>query len=261
MPLSTFAGGALVGTRYRLPAPDASDAGDHAPPKPWVLALHGWRRDHHDFDAVLAGLDAIALDLPGFGAAAAPPSGWDTTAYAAWIAPVLGEMADGPVVLGHSFGGRVAIRLAETHPDKVGALVLTGVPLQRPAGGRRRVAPSVRLARALRRVGVVSDARMETLRHRHGSADYRAATGTMREVLVKSIAEDGQYDAALAGFDGPVELVWGVDDTAATVAGARATLESCAAGNLIELAGVDHFTPQKAPDELRAAVLRHAPAT
>ncbi|HZD66295.1 MAG TPA: hypothetical protein VE152_09375, partial [Acidimicrobiales bacterium] len=43
----------------------------------WVLALHGWRRSHRDFDAVLGGrsgppVDAVALDLPGFGATPAP---------------------------------------------------------------------------------------------------------------------------------------------------------------------------------------------
>ena len=84
MPLSTFAGGRLVGVR-------------HGTDRPWMLALHGWRRDHHDFDEVLAGLDAIALDLPGFGAAAAPPEGWDTADYAEWILPVLDEMAPDPV--------------------------------------------------------------------------------------------------------------------------------------------------------------------
>ena len=100
MALSTFAGGRLWGARYGTAAP-------------WVLALHGWRRDHHDWDEVLEGLDAVALDLPGHGVAPEPPEPWSTRQYAEWVAPALRDLAGGPVVIaGHSFGARVAVQLA-----------------------------------------------------------------------------------------------------------------------------------------------------
>ncbi len=88
---------------------------------PWVLALHGWRRDHRDFEAVLrhSGIDAIALDLPGFGSAAAPEEVWGSSDYAEAVAAVLDEMSAQVVVLGHSFGGRVAVHLAASHPDQI----------------------------------------------------------------------------------------------------------------------------------------------
>ncbi|MGH9207574.1 MAG: alpha/beta fold hydrolase, partial [Acidimicrobiales bacterium] len=79
----------------------------------------------------------------------------------------------GPVVvLGHSFGGRVAIHIAATHPDRVKALVLTGVPqLVRTAGRPKRSAMAFRLARLAHRRGLVSDDRMNRIRHRYGSID------------------------------------------------------------------------------------------
>src|SRR5436309_7264659 len=86
---------------------------------PWVLALHGWRRTHRDFDRVLAGIDAIALDLPGFGASPEPPDAWGSAAFADAITPVLDTFDTAPVVLGHSFGGRVAVQLAAAYPDRV----------------------------------------------------------------------------------------------------------------------------------------------
>ena len=101
MALSTFSSGRLWGARYGTA-------------RPWVLALHGWGRDHHDFDDVLAGLDAVALDLPGHGVAPEPPEPWSTQQYAEWVAPILGDLGGGPwVVLGHSFGARVAVHLAD----------------------------------------------------------------------------------------------------------------------------------------------------
>ena len=49
-----------------------------------VLALPGWMRQRKDFDGVLDGLDAIALDLPGFGGASPePPTAMDAAGYAA----------------------------------------------------------------------------------------------------------------------------------------------------------------------------------
>ncbi|MBW3669386.1 MAG: alpha/beta hydrolase, partial [Actinobacteria bacterium] len=172
--LKAFAGGRLFGSL-------------HGTPPPRVVALHGWARTHRDFDATLAGLDALALDLPGFGATPPPPEPWGAAAYAAAVA----EAVEAPaVIVGHSFGGRVAVHLAVARPDLVRALVLTGVPLLRPPGAvRRKPNPAFRVARALHRRGLVSDARMEAMRQRYGSADYRAAQGVMRAVHVTAVNE------------------------------------------------------------------------
>jgi pimeloyl-ACP methyl ester carboxylesterase len=141
----------------------------------------------------------------------------------------------------------------------VKALVLTGAPLLRPIG-QGRPAPSVahRLTRVLNRVGVVSDARMEARRRRTGSDDYRAATGVMRDVLVRSITEmdDGTYARALPRISCPVELVWGERDAAATPAVAEEAASLLPLASVTILPGVGHLTPTEAPDALRAAIER-----
>ncbi len=250
--LKAFAEGRLFGTRY--------GTGD-----PWLLALHGWRRTNADYLAVLGGgpgseagpLDAIALDLPGFGSAPPPPAPWGSSDYAAALAPVLAEMRKPVVVMGHSFGGRVALSLAASRPEEVCALVLSGVPLRRPAGARRKPAPAFRLARALHRVGLVGDERMERLRYRYGSADYRAATGVMRQVLVRVLGED--YGSQLSLLRCPVELVWGDDDAEAPIGIALALESEIASAHLTVCPGAGHLTPLTAPGALRSAALRHRP--
>jgi pimeloyl-ACP methyl ester carboxylesterase len=225
---------------------------------PGVLALHGWARSHKDFDATLAPadgatLDAVALDLPGFGATPAPPEVWGAAEYAAFVAGVLDEMAAPVVVLGHSFGGKVAVALAVQRPEAVRALVLTGVPLvatKAPVQPARAFA----LTRRAHRLGLVSDARMEAARQRYGSADYRAAEGVMRQILVKSVGE--HYDAELARVTCPVELVWGDPDTASPPAVAERAAELLSSARLTVLPGVGHMTPLEAPRELRAALDR-----
>jgi pimeloyl-ACP methyl ester carboxylesterase len=222
-----------------------------------VLALPGWMRSRNDFRDVLAGTDALAVDLPGFGGASPTPDrALDAAGYADLVAPALDTCAERVIVLGHSFGGRVAVNLAATRPERMAALVLTGVPrLLAPA---RVPAPSgrYRLVRWLHRQGVVSDERMEALRRRRGSDDYRNATGIMRDVLVIAVNEN--YESVLPRVSCPVELVWGDDDTAAPVAMAEAAVSRFGAGATLTIVpGAGHLTPLTAAPSLRAALDRH----
>jgi pimeloyl-ACP methyl ester carboxylesterase len=229
---------------------------------PWLLALHGWRRSHDDFTEMLRGgageeaLDAIAIDLPGFGASPVPAEPWGAPDYAAFLGPVLEEMTDQIVIVGHSFGGRVAVELAQLAGERTAALILTGVPLVRV---RRQARPKMRFrtVRALAGMGLVGRRHLERARERYGSRDYREAQGVMRSVLVRVLAED--YRPSLARLSCPVELVWGEKDTVVPVDVARAALLAIADGRLAILPGIDHFVPTAAPAALRAAVEAHRP--
>ena len=251
--LKAFAGGTVFGECW----------GDE---EPWVLALHGWRRDRGDFTTLFdpgSGLAGIALDLPGFGATPPPPQPWGAADYAEAIFPVLEEFPGPPVVIGHSFGGRVAVALAAAHPDAVGALVLTGVPLvQTGASTRRRPPARFRLARAAHARGFLGEARMEALRQRYGSPDYRHASGVMRQVLVRSVNET--YEAELGRIACPVEMVWGDDDAETPLAVAKAAAgllrqADSVAVNLTVCPGAGHMTPLSVPEVLRQAAASHRP--
>lgn len=224
-----------------------------------VLALPGWMRQRTDFATVLAGLDAIALDLPGFGGTSPEPAeATGAAGYAQLVAPALDACSPGVVVVGHSFGGRVAVHLAAAWPDRVGALVLTGVPRLVPPAQASKPKASFRMVRWLHRHHLVSDARMDGLRRKYGSADYRNASPLMRDVLVRVVNED--YADLLPGITCPVELVWGDDDTAAPLAMAEQAKHLFGGPvTLTVLPGAGHLTPMTAPGVLRAAVESHLP--
>jgi len=230
---------------------------------PVVAALHGWRRTHADFapslgpGAAPGPIATVAPDLPGFGATPPPTGPWGSPEYAAAVAALLEEVGDpgpGLVVVGHSLGGRIAVRLAAARPELVRALVLTGAPLLPRSGKPRRPPTAYRLARAMHRARLLGDVRMERARQRHGSPDYRAAQGVMRDVLVRLVNE--RYDDALAALRCPVELVWGDDDTEAPVQNARALASAIPDARLTVCPGAGHLLPLTAPSELRAAVQR-----
>jgi pimeloyl-ACP methyl ester carboxylesterase len=226
-----------------------------------VLALHGWRRTHADFDPVFIPAEfsdahgAVGLDLFGFGATPAPPEPWDSAVYAEHLLPLFAEpqLATRVTVVGHSFGGRVAVRLARLQPDRIDRLVLTGVPLLDPPGPRPTSPLGFRVGRRLHRLGLVGDGRMERLRQQYGSADYRAARGVMRDVLVTTLAE--QYADDMAAVGCPVDLVWGELDTEVPLEVAERAGQLFPKATLRVLPGIGHLTPTEAPDQLRRVVL------
>lgn len=97
-----------------------------------VVLLHGWGLAHHTYKDVIAsvasqGCRVIAPALPGFGGTHdVPKSEFSMAGYGRWVADLLEalDIAESAVVVGHSFGGGVAIRLAHDHPERVRSIVL-----------------------------------------------------------------------------------------------------------------------------------------
>jgi pimeloyl-ACP methyl ester carboxylesterase len=213
---------------------------------PRVLALHGWGRTRADWQPVLKGVPSLAADLPGCGASPEPPQPRGSREYAELLAPVVAD--GGWTVVGHSFGGRVAVQLAAGWPECLDRLVLTGVPLLRRTGGGK--APlSFRLAKRAHRMGLVSEARMEAERRKHGSADYRSAQGVMRDTLVRLVNED--YRDLLPQVKAPVTMVWGALDTAAPLAMAQEAVELFPNARLVVSDSSGHLLDQSLVTLLR----------
>src|SRR5690606_7682380 len=76
-----------------------------------VIAVHGFRGEHHGLEPVLAYLPevrVIAPDLPGFGESPPLPGRThDLDEYAQWLREFAASVAPGAVILGHSFGSIV----------------------------------------------------------------------------------------------------------------------------------------------------------
>jgi len=213
---------------------------------PTVVALPGWMRSATDFGPIVDGLDAVSIHFPGFGTTPEPSTVWGSEDYAEEVASAISSF--GPVILvAHSFGGRVAVRLAAKYPQYVSGIVLTGVPLLRltPAP-----APplSFRIARTLAKKGILPKSVLEKQRQKRGSADYLAAQGVMRDILVRVINEDYRDD--LARITVPVRMVWGENDTAATADAGLAASQLISQSTFRSITGAGHLLE----GDLRTAV-------
>lgn len=216
-----------------------------------VVGLHGWARTREDLIGLLTGFNAVAFDLPGFGASPEPATAWGSIQYAELVAKALATLGKPQVVLGHSFGGRVAVKLAAGWPDLVSGLVLTGVPLFQRVSSPALPYRTVRWARDHK---LVPENLMERMRQRYGSRDYLSAQGTMRSVMVEVVNE--RYEDDLPQIKCPVELVWGRDDTAAPPEFAERACAMLGNARLQVIEHVGHMTPLSASDALRDAIRR-----
>lgn len=179
-----------------------SQAGSGVP----VVLLHGWGASAAAMDGVYnylssRGRTVAALDFPGFGGSDAPGEDWGIENYADCAASVITQLGyDSPVLIGHSFGGRVAIILGSR--GLASKLVLTDA-----AGCKPRFSPAkhravARYKRAVRRGRDASD---------FGSDDYKALPPEMRRVFVRVV--NTHLDGLLPRIKVPTLLFWGKQDT------------------------------------------------
>jgi pimeloyl-ACP methyl ester carboxylesterase len=117
-----------------------------------IVFLHGYPLSHAMWKPQLGALSDFArvvlLDLPGYGLAQGSRVPDTLPGFAESVHQTLVRHGEGPVVLvGHSFGGYVALDLIAHHPELVAALVLTNTRSEpdTPEAREKRLATAHRL--------------------------------------------------------------------------------------------------------------------
>lgn len=209
-----------------------------------VVILHGWGQNLsalRPLGELLGKYRQVhLLDLPGFGASPKPKEDWDTLQYAQCVLRYMDEnKLDKADLLGHSFGGHIALRLAAHYPDRVKSLVLIDSSgLKRPPSTQRI------MIRNLGQVLKVLDKIIGTslfkncFAPRFASRDYKNA-GEMKNILVKSVNHDVTQEAQQ--IKNPCLILWGDKDQETPVELAERLHELIANSKIVVLPGKDHF--------------------
>jgi pimeloyl-ACP methyl ester carboxylesterase len=221
-----------------------------------VLLLHGWGDTLATFDALIPELGdtrSVRLDLPGFGESEPPGPPWDVSRYAVFVRHFLDKLgiAEPDVLVGHSFGGRIAIKGIASGILKPKHLILiasAGAAAQ--GGARRRVfsffAKTGKFLTAFPPLSFFRERLREQLYRLAGSVDCLQA-GLMRETFLKIISENLVADAAKMHV--PTILVWGERDTETPLAEARVLEKAMANARLAIIPGAGHFVHRDLPKE------------
>ncbi|MCL1872616.1 MAG: alpha/beta hydrolase [Clostridiales bacterium] len=212
-----------------------------------VLLLHGWGANLASLgpvqQALAQGFQLFCLDLPGFGASAPPPAPWGSDDYADLLEKFLAAKAiEKPIILGHSFGGKLAAILGiRGLAQKLILVGSAGIPPKRGPDYYARVY-SYKLAKRVLGLPGLSRFKTKALARwekANASSDYQQASGVMRTTFVKVVNEDLRRH--LPRITVPTLLVWGELDTATPPPDGQLMEKLIPDSGLVILEGAGHY--------------------
>ncbi|WP_460863553.1 alpha/beta fold hydrolase [Rhodococcus aerolatus] len=244
-----------------------------------VLLLHGQPGSGADFaevvDALPAGTRVLAPDRPGYGDNPLPAAGYEANARWA-LAQLDAAGIERAVLVGHSWGGGVAVTAAALAPERVqglvllasvgpGCVALSDRVLAGPVTGEVAAVVAWRLTpwlarRVVRRrvqsLGRPLEAHEDVYSqtwaeagHAHGAV-WRSFLTEQREL----VAAEATLGARLADVRAPTLVLGDPDDQVVPHAAARALHEGIAGSRLRATPGSGHHVPRRAPVEVARAV-------
>ena len=200
------------------------------------MFLHGYLSSKEAFSAQVRYFSKFyrvtAIDFIGFGKSAPLTQAFSVDDYAAWTKAVLRLLqVKHPHVIAHSFGCRVAVKLAATEPvffDKILLTGAAGVVLKRGFSYHYKV----KTYRLVRRFAP------KFAERRFGSVEYRSLSPVMKESYKKIVNED--LRGCARNIENEVLLVQGAEDTTTPKREAEAYLACLKRGRLTVMDG-GHF--------------------
>jgi len=249
---------------------------------PCVLAVHGQPGLASDWDSVLSRLAddhrVLAVDRPGYGRTGGDAVGM--AANAEMLADMLVDRGAAPVtVVGHSYGGGIAILLAALRPEVVSGLVLVGSVgrtdslnlvdrvLALPWAGEALTAAGLltlgRVLSPLRGLaGHVPGRRLAWLEASLPDRRFvEAASGFERQIWRSFVFEQralvreiGDVEAALSRVRVPTVVISGTWDLVVPASVAASLAAAVPGAQLVIVARTGHFVPRDAPGVVARAV-------
>ena len=205
-----------------------------------VLFLHGWGANKNSWGNLVSLQDDFhiwRIDLWGFGCTLAPTKVVGTHEYALGVTDFIKNVIkDRVVLIGHSFGGKVAIDVA-SQTNLVSGLVLIDSAGVKPRFSLRRAIALQKYKRLKRKVA--KGKMPKYVLEKFGSRDYQQATGIMRSVLVRVVNEDILPLAKILRV--PTLILWGRQDDTTPLYMAKTLHKTIANSRLCVVKG-GHFS-------------------
>lgn len=216
---------------------------------PPVIIMHGWGCNV-DTVASIADLfkgkmRILNVDLPGHGKSTEPPAVWGVEDFTSMMEKFIKELGlRNPSLIGHSFGGRISILLSSRNSDidKVVLVDAAGIKPKRGFSYYRKIY-SFKAMKQLLTLLLGKEKGMkkvEEMRAKKGSSDYRNSSPRMRAVMSRCINEDLKY--AMPSIKAPTLLIWGEEDTATPLSDAKIMKSLIPDAGLVSFPGCGHYS-------------------
>jgi pimeloyl-ACP methyl ester carboxylesterase len=223
------------------------------------LILHGWGRGLVSWvdiqDELSKYFKVITVDLPGFGKSDMPPKAWNMDNYVQFILEFIKKIEiNNFYLLGHSFGGSLAIKLSVQSPDNIKKLILVD-----SAGRRPKKSFSKKILTSIIPIFKIFSFLPGSKTLRKGfyklilkSTDYINASGIMKEVFKNVVAED--LSNTWTKIEAPTLILWGEKDKLTPVQDAYLMKKEIKNSEL-KILNCGHRPHHEKPDLLVKAIL------
>ena len=226
-----------------------------------IVLMHGWGCNL----TTLASIEKVAaeshtvynVDFPGFGESEEPHEVWGVELYTQLIEKFIeAEGIENPILLGHSFGGRVGILYSSR--NKVKKLILVDAAGVKPRRSLKYYFKVYTYKLGKKLMPIIygkkgAQERIEQMRAKRGSSDYNNASNMMRAILSKVVNEDLKH--CMPKISAPTLLIWGENDTATPLRDAQIMEKLIPDAGLVSFPGCGHYSFLDNPIQF-AAVLR-----
>ena len=175
-----------------------------------LVLLHGWGQNIEMMkpigDKLFKEYKILIIDLPGFGKSEEPKNEWMLDDYVSLLHNLLNELnIENIVLIGHSFGGKIALLYASKYNIK--KLVLLASPFKKEI---QKLSLKTKILKTAKKVPVLN--KLEGFaKKKIGSTDYRNASDIMRKILVNHVNLDISED--VKKITCPTLIIWGSNDT------------------------------------------------
>lgn len=235
---------------------DETGRADGAP----VVLMHGWGCDHTTVRSIASILEpkfhVFNIDLPGHGKSDEPPTAWGVDEFTDLIEKFCKmNNIDDPVLIGHSFGGRISLLMASRNP--ISRMVLVdgaGIkPKRKPKyyikvytfKTAKKILP---LILGKKKGGEIID----KWRGKSGSADYRNSSPIMRAVMSRCVNQDLKH--VMPDIKASTLLIWGENDTATPLSDAKYMEKHIPDAGLVSFPDAGHYSFLDNPGGFKAVM-------
>lgn len=219
--------------------------------KNYLVFLHGWGADRNSFlwtQKYFLDYSLVYVDFSGFGHSKPPSRPYFVNDYVKELKQLLDNFdIESLVLIGHSFGGRVAVKFASIYQQDYNkfALVLVDAAGMKP---HRGICYKIKVAKYKRckRLATKNEKYKRRL-EKFGSPDFKVSCGVMRQTLVNVVNEN--LEPYAKNILCKTCLIWGKNDKDTKMYMAKKFSKLIKNSKLYVIDGAGHFSFLDKPQE------------
>jgi len=227
-----------------------------------LLILHGWGSNSDRWIPVAEqisknGFKVIVPDLPGFGKSDPLSIPWDTNKYIDWIEKLVKELnLEEFYLLGHSFGGALASKMAVKHVQDVKKLFLVSAACVRKKTNTKKFSAIIsKIIKIFYFIPYYAFFRKAVYKFIIRKSDYVYVEGIMKATYLNVVAEDLSFH--LPFIKVPTVIIWGDKDEFTPIQEGYFIEKQIKKSKIIVIPGAGHDLNRKQPELLAEKVLEN----